>query len=200
MRSPPRLWNTHHPAQRTIRMTTAVNTARELFIWPSSLPSFLDGGACFAIRLAAFDRLALVVRLLALGQADGHLHTAVLQVHAHGHQRHPALDGLANQLSDLLSVEQQLPPTRRLVIAVAAVSVRADMHVVNPDFSRLDAREAVAEVRAAFPDRFHLRPEQRHARFEGLQQVVIVLCLAVVGDDLLRFLARGLGHLTYSLG
>src|SRR5215831_1760440 len=88
-----RRWNTHHPASTTMTMTAAVRTARELFIWPASLPSFLDRCARFARRFAPLDRLALVVRLLPFRETDGDLDAPVLQVHPDRHQRHAALDG-----------------------------------------------------------------------------------------------------------
>src|SRR5262249_20412386 len=127
--SAPRRWNTHQPASATMTRTAAVSTARELFIWPASLPSFLDCCARFAVGLAALDRLALVVRLLAFCEADGDLHAPIFQVHADGHDGHAALGGLANQLADLLTVQQQLAPPFGIVIAVAAIAIRADVDV-----------------------------------------------------------------------
>src|SRR5262249_40996292 len=114
--SAPRRWNTHQPASTTMTRTAAVTTARELFISPASLPSFFYGCARFARGFAALDGLALVVRLLALCEADRDLHAPVLQVHADGHDRHAALGRLPNQLADLLPVQQQLAPPLGIVI------------------------------------------------------------------------------------
>src|SRR5678815_4930255 len=139
--------NIQKPAAATRTITTAVRTARFVFIQSPSLPSFLDRGACFPLGLAALDGLALVVRLLALREADRDLDAAVLQVDAHRDERHPLLDGLADQFPDLRPVQQQLPLAQGLVIAVAAIAVRADVDVVDPDFARFDARIAVAQVR-----------------------------------------------------
>ena len=91
-------------------------------------------------------------------------------------------------------MQQQLAPARGLVIGVAAVAVRTDVDVVDPDLAAFDAREAVAQVGAPFADRLHLGAEQRHAGLEGLEHVVVVVRLPVVGDDLLRLFALGLGH------
>ena len=58
---------------------------------------------------------------------------------------------------------------------------------------------AVAQVDAAFADRLHLGAEQRHSRFPFIEDVVVVQRLAVVRDDLLRFLALALGrHISWS--
>src|SRR5690242_2577548 len=96
-------------------ITTAVRTARfpfmslqlppeaayfitRLLVMPRSATPLFDRRACLTIGFAPLDGFALVVRLLALRQAQRNLHAAVLQIHAHGHERHPALNGLANQL------------------------------------------------------------------------------------------------------
>src|SRR5262245_4864322 len=44
--------------------------------------------SCFAVGLAALDRLALVVILLALGQADRHFHAPVLEIQPDRYERH----------------------------------------------------------------------------------------------------------------
>src|SRR5262245_49325221 len=136
-----------------------------------SRSAFFDGGARFALRLPALDGLALVVRLLAPRQAHGDLDPAVLEVHPHGDERHAALDRLPYELPEFLPVQEQLAPPLRIVIAVTAVAVRVDVDVVDPHFAALDAREAVAEVCAAFADRLDLRAQQRHARLERLEEV-----------------------------
>src|SRR5262249_46207330 len=97
-------------------------------------------------------------------------------------ERHPLLDGLANQLADLVAVQEQLAAAQRLVVGVAAVAVGADVDVVEEDLAVLDAREAVAEVDAPFTDRLDLGPDQRDAGLEGFQQMEIVEGLAVLRD------------------
>src|ERR1700741_3494169 len=106
----------------------------------------LDRRPRFAIRFPALDRLALVVVLLAFGQADSHFHAAVLEVQPDGDERHAPLDGLTDQFTDLVAVEKELPPAQRLVIGRSAVAVRTDVDVVQKHLSVLDARKAVAEV------------------------------------------------------
>jgi hypothetical protein len=64
--------------------------------------------------------------------------------------------------------------------------------IVDEDFAVLDAREAVAQVHAAFADGLHLGAQQHEARLEGVQQVEIVERLPVLGDAALRFFAFGL--------
>src|SRR6516162_722919 len=135
-RSAPRRWKTHQPAATTSTMTAAVRTARELFIWPASLSSFLHSRPRFPLGLTPPDGLAFVVRLLAFREADGDLHAAILQIHPDGHDRHAALRRLADQLADFLAVQQQLAAARGIVIAVAAIAVGTDVDVVDPHLPR----------------------------------------------------------------
>src|SRR5918994_6724065 len=90
--------------------------------WLSS--GHLHRGAGFAVRFPLLDGFALVVRLLALRQADGHLHFAALEVEPQRYQREPAFDGLPNQLADLLPVQEELPLPGRLMVGIPAVAVR----------------------------------------------------------------------------
>src|SRR5262245_9445541 len=93
----------------------------------SRSPPRLDRRPGLAIRFAALDRLALVVLLLAPGEADRDLHPAVLVVQPDRHQGHAFFDRLANQLPDLVAIEQQLAAAQRLVVRVAAMTVGADV-------------------------------------------------------------------------
>src|SRR5581483_6135032 len=172
----------------------ACRSSNGTFMGPTILSSCFDGRARLAIDLAALDRFALVVFLFALGEADGNLHAAVLVIQPHGDQRHALFDGLANQLSDLVAVQQQLAAPQRFVIRVSAMAVGADVDVVEKDLAVLEACEAVAQIHAALADRFHLGAQQHDPRFERFEEVVIVERLSVLGDRGLRFLALGLIH------
>src|SRR5262249_17537259 len=110
-------------------------------------------------------------------------------------ERHPLLDGPADQLPNLALVKQQLAAAERLVGSVPAMAVRADVHVVDEHLAVLDARETVPQVHAAFRDCLDLGAEQQEAGLERLQQVVVVVCLPVLRNRRLRELAfRFVGH------
>ena len=57
------------------------------------------------------------------------------------------------------------------------------MDVVDPHLAAFDAGEAVAELDTFFADRLHLGAQERDTGFEGLDEVVVVVRLAVVCDD-----------------
>src|SRR5687767_11773588 len=77
--------------------------------------SFFHGRSRFPFRLASLDRFPLVVILLAFCETDGNLDAPVLEVHPDGHERHPLLLDLADQLADLLAVQEQFSATQRFM-------------------------------------------------------------------------------------
>src|SRR4029077_16690863 len=99
----------------------------------ATLAARLDRRARLAIDFALLERLALVELLLAFRKAHGHLDAAALEVEPDRHQRHALHDRLADQLADLVAVQQQLAPAQRLVIRIAAMAVGADVDVVEID-------------------------------------------------------------------
>src|SRR5205823_967198 len=66
-------------------------------------PRGLDRRAGLAIGFSALDGFALVVFFFPFGEADRHFDAALLEVHAHGNQRHAFFDRLADQLPDLVA-------------------------------------------------------------------------------------------------
>ena len=92
-------------------------------------------------------------------------------------------------------MQQKLSLAKLRVLRVAAVTVRTDVYVRHPDLPVFDACIAVAKVDASLANRFDLRPKQRHACLERLDNVIVVTGLAVLGDDTPGGLTRGLlGH------
>src|SRR4029079_10102217 len=175
--------------------TIAVRTARLPFIYAVPLrfetvnlslsPPFFHRRARFAIGFAALDGFTLVVRLLAFGQSERNLDVTVLEINPGRHDVHGTFDRPANQLADLLAVKQEFSLARGLMIGITAVAVRVDVDVVDPHFSVVDTRKAVAQFDVAFTDRLHFGSDQLHAGFERLEDVVVVKCLAIFRDAFL---------------
>ena len=63
------------------------------------------------------DRLALLMAAPTARERQLHLRQPVGEVHAEGDERKTILLLGVRQLRDLLSMEQELPPTQRLVIS-----------------------------------------------------------------------------------
>lgn len=74
--------------------------------------------------------------LFAFGQPEFNFGKAPLgKIDAERDKREPLLLRLAEKLIDLLAVEEQLPGTERLVIHDVAVTVGADVAVVEKDLT-----------------------------------------------------------------
>ena len=129
------------------------------------------------------------MRLLSSREANEHFDAPVLEIHLEGHQRQPFFGCASNQFPDFVTVQQEFPLARFSMFGIAAVTVWTDMHVDHPDLSAFGARVAVAQIDASFADRLDLRAKQRDARLVGFENVVVVACLAIVGNDPVRLLA-----------
>lgn len=57
------------------------------------------------------------------------------------------------------------------------------MHVVQLQLTAPDQAEAIAEVALTRSDRFHLGAEQLDPGFEGFENLVLVACETVVGQE-----------------
>ena len=99
----------------------------------------------------------------------------------------------AEQLGDLVAVEEQLPrPLRRVVVAVA-LRVLGDVGADQPGLAVLDAHVGLGDVDLVRPDALDLGPGQHDARLEGVLDGVVVAGAPVDGDRLV-------GHRSWLLG
>src|SRR5437868_4026576 len=81
-----------------------------------SMATILHRLADFFRRLRLLLRLALVVQLLAAGDADLHLGAPLLEVQPQRDERVALLGSLAGELGDLALVQEQLARPLRLVV------------------------------------------------------------------------------------
>jgi hypothetical protein len=104
------------------------------------LPLILHRPFHFAAGFARLDGFPAVMLLLAFGQPEFDLGMAPLgEIDAERDEREPLLLRLAEELIDLLAVEEQFPSTERLVIHDVAVAVGADVAVMEKDLTALHA-------------------------------------------------------------
>src|SRR5688572_14237069 len=95
-----RPWTSPRPSSPTV--AASADAATSAVPVPHRLPRV-------AVDVLALDRLALVVGLLAAGQADLDLDPALLEVGPQGNDGVAPLGGLAPELQDLLLVKEKLP-------------------------------------------------------------------------------------------
>src|SRR3954453_2308976 len=134
-------------------------------------------------RFAFGERVSLVPGFLAAGQGDLHLCATVLEVEGHRNDRQAALVGLALDLVDLCTMQQQLSPAPRAVVEPAGLGVLRDVHAVQPDLPVLDSGESADEGRPSGTERLHLHTLEHDPRLPGLAQLVVMGSLAVARDD-----------------
>ncbi len=95
---------------------------------------------------------------------------------------------------DLRAVQEQLALAHRVVIAVGALRIGADVRPVQEHLPvALDGAIGVGQVQLAVAQALDLGADQRNARLEALQQLVVEARLAVVGDQLGACLGHGSG-------
>ena len=149
---------------------------------------------------AALDVLALVVVLLAAGQAQLDLEAAVLEVQLQRDEGVLAVADLARQRIDLGPVQQKLAGPARGVVGPVAVGVLRDVQAAEPHLAVVDGGEGVVERRLALAQRLDLGADQHDTALPRVQDRVIVAGAAVGRDHrilvlrVLRVLRLLLGH------
>src|SRR3712207_797596 len=107
-----------------------------------------------ALPVALLDGRALVVRLLALSEAELNLGPATgREVEGEGHQRHALTPDRAGQPRHLAPAQQELPRAPRLVVEAVAAVVLGYVGVEQPKLAAHLGRVRLADCRAAFPQR-----------------------------------------------
>ncbi len=100
------------------------------------------------------------------------------------------------ELLDFPLMEEELAGALGIVVLAVAVGVRRDVRTEEEGLAVLHQDVGVLEVGVSLPERLDLRPGQRQAGFELLQDEVVVKGLLVRGNELLarvRFRRHGEG-------
>ena len=160
--------------ERGVRLNVLISIPIKSRRWLFSVSTARDRLSRFFVGGAPPLGLALVPQLLAFGQSELHLHSAVLEVHPRGDQGQSLLLRLADQLADLFAVHQQLASPQRGVVEDVAMLIRADVGVQQPEGIVLDQALRVLEVGEAAPDGLHFGPRQNHSGFKFFQQEVVM--------------------------
>src|SRR5580700_3037042 len=138
----------------------------------------------FPIRCPAREHVALVVRVLALGESQLDLGAAVFEIDFQGNDRIALLAHAAPQLIDLAPMHQEFARAGFLVAELAGRSVGADVDALEKRLPVFDARVAVAQICAMSAQRLDLGAGEREAGLEGLLDEEVVASLAVVNVQL----------------
>src|SRR5258708_16392692 len=138
----------------------------------------------FAFDLAprglALDRLAFVVELLALGEAEFNLGAPAAEVNLQRHHRVALFAGMAPPAVDLAPMHQQLARADFLVTELSGRRVGADMHAVQERLTVFDPRVAVTQVDLVRAQRFDFGAGQCESALKRLLDTEILPSFAIV--------------------
>ncbi len=154
--------------------------------------SLAHGAGDFDFVLAGLDGLTFIRSRFASAQAQLQLGPATLEVNVQGNQSIALLPNVSGEALDLAFVDQELSGASGLVISRAGLDVRGDVDTVEKKLIvTVDACKALIEADLAGADTLNLGAEQVHACFQGLQDKVVMVGLAV--DNARKVLSLGLG-------
>src|SRR2546426_10082136 len=123
---------------------------------------------------ASLQIFALVVQLLGFGERDHHLGDPVLEVQLERHERQSLAARAADQLADLVRVEQQLAGAGGRRIVVAAWKVRGGGQGPEPHPTLAHMRVRFAETRLAAPQRLDLRASMYEPGVPSFEEMDVV--------------------------
>src|SRR5688572_14750526 len=134
-----------------------------------------------ALPLAVLLGIALVVLLLALGEANGELHAALAVVQVQRHQGVAALLDLADELGDLVGIEQELAGAGGIGVHVGGRGGQgAHVHADDEGLLALQHHIGLLDLHPPGADRLDLPPLEHEARLVALLDEVVVERLLVV--------------------
>jgi len=151
----------------------------------------LHGTIHTALGIPLGGGISLVVQLFALGQGQLNLDPAVLKVERQRYQGVAVPLDVAVEPHDLPLVHEQLALPQRIAVEEVALLVGADVQPDDEKLAVFDGAIAVLHVHRAGAETLDLGARQGDAGLEGLDDVVIVPGLAVLGDLLGSFLKHG---------
>src|SRR2546422_3608593 len=133
-----------------------------------------------------------VVLLLRLGECDRHLGEPVLEVQLERHDGESLATRAADELADLLRVEQQLAGARGRRVVVAAWQIGGDGESLEPDLAVAHVRVGLTQTRPPRAQRLDFRSREHEAGLPRLQEMVVMSRprVAGYGDSVHRASAR----------
>jgi len=144
-----------------------------------------QGSLHLALCLALGDGLATVVLAATASQGQLDLGPPALKVETQRHKRQALFLHLSRQLTDLLSVEEKLAAASRLVVEAAGSGVGPYVGTHQPHLASLRPGVGIPQIHPPIADGLDLGAGKGNPGLQPLQDVVVVLGLAVDSDRLL---------------
>lgn len=154
----------------------------------TSALSLLEGSLDIPLIFATADILTFVMELFPPHQGQIHLNPAPLQVHLERNEGQPLLLYLADQLADLLAMQQQFASSAGIVVKKLTRGLMGrDMDVEQQDFTIADQGKSVSQIHLALSNGLHLRSHELNPGLKGLENLVEKPGLAVVANNFEAF-------------
>ena len=147
---------------------------------------FLQSHRHVAVHILLLHVFALVVKLFPLGQPHFDLDQAILEIEPERHYGIPLLADLAEELADLLFVEEEFSHPIRIVVFTVAEIVGGNVEIVQKSLAVFYQGKGIVQVCLARPQRLYLGALEHHPCFELLLDEVIVIGFFIVADQLFR--------------
>jgi hypothetical protein len=142
------------------------------------------GATGVAVALSPFDRLALVVAMLATGESEFDLRSTAPKIDGQRDEGQPLLRNPTIQAIDLAAMEKELSATLGVRwIRPGCGFIGRDVELLKPGFPAVDRAEGVPKVGVARPQAFHFRAVELEPGFPGVHDFVVEARTTIRRDD-----------------
>ena len=136
----------------------------------------------------------LIVKLFAFAQTNLNLDIGALKIKRKRDQRIPLLFHKTKKAQDLAFMHQQAPHTHRILVEDISFLIRADMHLLDQQFTVFNITPGILQVRTVLPKGFHLSSSQFNPCLIGLFHKIGMTYLTVFTNGFERFFLCHTSH------
>lgn len=115
---------------------------------------------------------------------------SVIEVHPQRNQRHAFDRRLADELVELALVNQELSRPFRFMVPDRGLLVFGNLTIDQPKFTVFDTTVSFIQRAFAIAQTLDFAPDERHATFERIENLVLMASLPIVDDQLLVLIDR----------
>ena len=162
----------------------------------SILVKFLapHGALNLAIRIGLLQCLSLVVSFFAFANRDdAFCHAPIRKVNSKRNHRKPTFFGAASESRQLASVQEQFADTFCRMIPNRRLPILIDLTTHQPHFAILQSGISFFDRASPVSKAFDFASMQYKTAFDRIKDFVLMTCLAIFGDGLVRRSAGRLG-------
>jgi hypothetical protein len=133
------------------------------------------------------------VELLSFGHRQFAFCYAVAKINLRRHYGHALLLGLHQKPVDLAPLDQEFSFSKRIVVAKPAGQILRNMAVYQPSLSGANFSIGVPQSSLALAKCFYLRADKYQARFQTIEQMIVIGSGSILRNNLHPFVLRLVG-------